>query len=366
MRPFPVDAGRIGAVSYLNALPLISGIESLVRVAPPAALAEELYAGKLDVAMVPVHEAFIHPGYSAVNGVSIASDGDVFSVTVFSNPMAGDGSGAGIPRRIWLDPDSRTSCLLAKVLFGGPGGCEFLVGEAASGAENVAPVRIVAPRDSVESVESAGNGAGLSPKGAGSHSPGQAAAPPWVPVESASSPVGAASQTAYGLPPIGSAMSPTGSRLVEAPEHRRRRLFHDNAKASAPPRPGEGVLRIGNPAIQMRIDSGPGIRAIDLGRVWKRTTGKPFVYALWLIRPGFPRAAETAQALRAAAQRGAGEREAIAAAQTWYPPGLASRYLHEHIDHRCEERHWGGLTEFRERAIATGLLPPDTALPERI
>lgn len=287
-------------MSYLNALPLISGIESLVRVAPPAALAEALHAGMLDVALVPVHEAFVHPGYSAVDGVSIASDGDVFSVVVFAKPATAEGDTAQAPKRIWLDPDSRTSCLLARVLFGGPGGSEYLEGGIGGGME------------------------------------------------------------------IGTNASPETARSIVSTMSIGSLPRHLATGAAALPRAGDGLLRIGNPAIQMRIDAHPGVRAIDLGGVWKRTTGRPFVYALWLMRPGFSRAAETAEALRVVARRGAENRDAIAAAQTWYSTGFASRYLHEHIDHHCEERHWAGLQEFRDRAVAAGLAPPRTALPARI
>ena len=46
-----------------------------------------------------------------------------------------------------------------------------------------------------------------------------------------------------------------------------------------------GLLLIGDQAIGFRQQAGERCQFLDLGREWKRATGKPFVYALWLIRP---------------------------------------------------------------------------------
>src|SRR5262245_3171174 len=80
---------RIGAVEYLNTKPPICGLE---RIAPeadlvldvPSRLADELAAGSLDVALIPVIEYFRGRDYSIVPEIAIASRGPVMSVTVFS------------------------------------------------------------------------------------------------------------------------------------------------------------------------------------------------------------------------------------------------------------------------------------------
>lgn len=103
---------RLGGVGYLNTRPLIYGIEGSVVLGHPSALAKDLYRGKLDGALVPVFEALVHPGgYSAVDGIGIVAQGEVFSVFV-----AYEGALEKI-EAIELDPASLTSVNLCKVLF---------------------------------------------------------------------------------------------------------------------------------------------------------------------------------------------------------------------------------------------------------
>jgi chorismate dehydratase len=107
---------RIGAVNYLNTKPLIHGLEELAPQAElvldvPSRLADGLRQGRLDVALIPVIEYFRGEGYSIVPGISIASDGPVLSVTLFSRvPFAAI-------RRVALDEGSRTSATLTQVLL---------------------------------------------------------------------------------------------------------------------------------------------------------------------------------------------------------------------------------------------------------
>jgi len=57
-------------------------------------------------------------------------------------------------------------------------------------------------------------------------------------------------------------------------------------------------LIIGDQAISFRQTHASGFRFWDLGEQWKKLTGLPFVYALWLIRPEVPDAKSIAQRLR--------------------------------------------------------------------
>jgi len=107
---------RIGAVNYLNTKPLIYGLGELLPQAEivldfPSRLAESLAAGQLDVALIPVIEYFRGKDYRLVPNISIASDGAVLSVTLFSR----------VPwsriRRVALDEGSRTSAALTRVLL---------------------------------------------------------------------------------------------------------------------------------------------------------------------------------------------------------------------------------------------------------
>src|SRR5271163_1443474 len=107
---------RIGAVNYLNTKPLIHELEQLAPTAElildyPSRLADQMRLGQLDVALIPVIEFFRGQNYSLVPGMSIASDGAVLSVTLFSRvPWANI-------RRVALDEGSRTSAALTQVIL---------------------------------------------------------------------------------------------------------------------------------------------------------------------------------------------------------------------------------------------------------
>jgi chorismate dehydratase len=105
---------RLGAVSYLNTRPLVHGLEQqpdrfTLRFDVPARCAELLHANDVDLGLIPSIEYAGHD-YRIVPGVSIASDGPVASVAVFTK----------VPteqiRSIALDTSSRTSVALLRVL----------------------------------------------------------------------------------------------------------------------------------------------------------------------------------------------------------------------------------------------------------
>jgi chorismate dehydratase len=104
---------RLGAVAYLNTRPLVYGLDRDdrfdVRFDVPSRCAALLHANVVDLGLIPSIE---YPGhrYSIVPGVSIASDGPVASVAIFSrNPIEQI-------RSIALDSSSRTSIALLRVL----------------------------------------------------------------------------------------------------------------------------------------------------------------------------------------------------------------------------------------------------------
>ncbi len=105
--------GRIGSVPYLNARPLIRGIEDRVVLDVPSVLASRFADGEFDAALLPVFEALTGERATLVDDVAIACRGEVFSVFVaHREPLAEVNS-------IALDPSSRTSvnllrCLLAE------------------------------------------------------------------------------------------------------------------------------------------------------------------------------------------------------------------------------------------------------------
>ncbi len=111
-------AVRIGAVPYLNARPLLFGLERWARGRPlhllledPPALADGLADGRLDLALIPSVELARIEGVEIVPGIAIGSDGPAGSVLLFSRMAPPE------VRRLALDPHSRTSNVLARLLL---------------------------------------------------------------------------------------------------------------------------------------------------------------------------------------------------------------------------------------------------------
>src|SRR3954470_12317594 len=77
LRPF-----RVGSVSYLNAVPLTRGLESEITFATPAKLAALLRREDLDAALVSVTEVRFNDRYDILDGIAVASLGEVKSVVL--------------------------------------------------------------------------------------------------------------------------------------------------------------------------------------------------------------------------------------------------------------------------------------------
>ena len=71
---------RVGSVGYLNTVPLTRGLEEEVIYATPARLAEMLQHDELDAGLVSVVEVLFHDRYDILDGIAIASLGEVKSV----------------------------------------------------------------------------------------------------------------------------------------------------------------------------------------------------------------------------------------------------------------------------------------------
>ena len=107
---------RIGCVGYLNAKPLIEGLEGLadpaVRLDVPSALLTDLETGEVDIALCPVIDYYrsVEPLVMVPVGC-IASDGPTQTVRLFSRVPIGSIT------RVHADVDSHTSVALLCVLF---------------------------------------------------------------------------------------------------------------------------------------------------------------------------------------------------------------------------------------------------------
>ena len=102
---------RVGSVPYLNAVPLTRGLEDQIVFLTPSALAEKMRHDELDAGLVSVTEALFHDRYDILDGIAIASLGEVKSVFVaHRQPLAE-------VREIFCDPASLASLNLLKVLL---------------------------------------------------------------------------------------------------------------------------------------------------------------------------------------------------------------------------------------------------------
>jgi chorismate dehydratase len=105
---------RLGAVSYLNTKPLVYGLDAHpeqfdVRFDVPAKCAELLHDGRVDLGLIPAIE-YLRGDYAIVPDISIASDGDVATVAVFTRTPIKS------VQTLALDLSSRTSVALTRVL----------------------------------------------------------------------------------------------------------------------------------------------------------------------------------------------------------------------------------------------------------
>jgi predicted solute-binding protein len=102
---------RVGSVPYLNAVPLTRGIEEQVILATPAKLAEMLQRDELDAALVSITEVLFSDRYDILDGVAVASLGEVKSVLLAHRRPIEDA------QEIFCDTASLTSVQLLKVLL---------------------------------------------------------------------------------------------------------------------------------------------------------------------------------------------------------------------------------------------------------
>ncbi len=102
-------APRLGCVPYLNARPLIHGLEATLEV--PAVLSRRFLAGDFDAALIPVFAMLHLPAPRIADGFGISSSGAVRSVIVaHRHPL-------DQTPEIVLDPSSRTSVHLLQILL---------------------------------------------------------------------------------------------------------------------------------------------------------------------------------------------------------------------------------------------------------
>jgi chorismate dehydratase len=102
---------RIGSVPYLNAAPLTRDLESELVFAVPSKLAEWLRRDEVDAALVSITEVLFNDRYDVLDGVAIASLGEVYSVLLAHKKPLAEAT------EIFCDTASLTGLNLLKVLL---------------------------------------------------------------------------------------------------------------------------------------------------------------------------------------------------------------------------------------------------------
>lgn len=246
----------LGVVPYLNALPLIEGLEevSWIRIvrALPSRLTEMMARGEIDAATLPIIDAACDEEYVVIPGIAIRSHGPAGSVRLFHR---GDLREVAA---IHLDPASRTSSVLLRILM----------------------------------------------------------------------------EIHLGLHPayLGSA--------GEAGE-------------------AEAFLRIGDESLF--ADDGR-YESMDLGEVWTRWTGLPFVYAAWVARGDHALLQEALTEAKRRGQEAIGRISRQAAERTGRDAGRIETYLQQMMGYDLGGEEREAIDLYFRYASEVGALPPRTTL----
>jgi len=135
----------------------------------------------------------------------------------------------------------------------------------------------------------------------------------------------------------------------------------------------DAALVIGDKALflhggPLEVGDGPSRRTvmvekIDLGELWLRTTGLPFVYAFWAGRPGVLTAGDV-RALVETRDRSLAQSRAIA--EFYYPDDaarqdVADRYLQDNIKYVLGPDERAGLERFYQYAAEANVVPRASA-----
>jgi chorismate dehydratase len=124
-------------------------------------------------------------------------------------------------------------------------------------------------------------------------------------------------------------------------------------------------LIIGDQAISFRQNRAGEFQFWDLGEQWKKLTGLPFVYALWLIRPEVPDAKSIAQRLRGLRDENLADIPAIvsdamadvADSKQVITQKFLDRYYHEYLRFGFGTLEKQGLQTFADLCAKHEVLP---------
>ncbi|MFL6504496.1 MAG: menaquinone biosynthetic enzyme MqnA/MqnD family protein [Candidatus Udaeobacter sp.] len=120
-------------------------------------------------------------------------------------------------------------------------------------------------------------------------------------------------------------------------------------------------LIIGDQAIRFRQNHGDAFEFWDLGEQWKKLSGLPFVYALWLIRPEIPDVKSIAQRLRELRDQNLAEIAVTVSDAADNKQKITGeflvRYYNEHLRFGFGTREKQALQTFANLCAKHGVLP---------
>jgi chorismate dehydratase len=116
-------------------------------------------------------------------------------------------------------------------------------------------------------------------------------------------------------------------------------------------------LLIGDQAIRFRQEQGDKLKYWDLGEQWARMTDRPFVYALWLVRPEVADVRTIGNRLRSLRDKNLASLDRLVAEKNDFDHDFCQRYYREHLRFNLGEAEKEGLKEFHRLCETQGLLP---------
>ncbi len=108
---------RLVLVNYLNTLPFLAGLNHAfgkkhdLLLAHPAECAQTLFTGQADIGLIPIGALIDKNGWTRVTDFGIGCDGPVATVCLFGHTPLHEWD------HVFLDYQSRTSVLLARILL---------------------------------------------------------------------------------------------------------------------------------------------------------------------------------------------------------------------------------------------------------
>jgi len=337
---------RLGAVGYLNARPLVYGLERVpgfaIRYDIPAECARLLHAHETDVGLIPSIEYLRGPEpYVIVPGAGVTSNGPVAAVAIYTRREPRD------IRTISMDSSSRTSVALATVLLRREFGVspepvsmapdlETML-DRADAALIIGDVALFLDHTTVRlKTDTIGDLVRLKP------------------------------DTTYDdvvrLKPDTTDDDVVRLKPDTTEDHVVRLKSATTGDDSILREPE--VALAGRSAKALAERPAPLIRKIDLGELWTHSTGLPFVYAVWTGWQGAVGPDDVTALQRA---RDQGVAHVADVARMYYPddPGrqaVAARYLRDNIRYRVGDGELEGLKTFFRYAAELNLATFDGRL----